>query len=151
MQVLFTESDRQLGLSALAERYASSAPRLWGLTEICYPQSPLRVTQGICVVPMIFCHTKPCKCDRLQESESLPRTMNGLSTMTLQKRVPIRIPGPMMNEVDRIVREHPELNYNRQQFVESSVREKIERIIMLEGAKSNTNQVTIGNRIKHLY
>jgi hypothetical protein len=78
----------------------------------------------------------------------LPRTINALSTMMAQKRVPIRIPGPMMNEVDRIVREHPELNFNRQQFVESSVREKIVHIILLEGAKTNTRQVIVGNQIE---
>ncbi len=78
----------------------------------------------------------------------MPRTMNALSTMMAQKRVPIRIPGPMMNEVDRIVRDHPELNFNRQQFVESSLREKIVRIILLEGVRTNTNQVTVGNQIE---
>lgn len=78
----------------------------------------------------------------------MPRTMIALSTIVAQKRVPIRIPGPMMNEVDRIVREHPELNFNRQQFVESSVREKIVSIILLEGAKTNTNQVTVENQIE---
>ena len=45
----------------------------------------------------------------------------------------------MMNEVDRIVREHPELDYNRQQFVESAVREKIERIVVLASARANND------------
>jgi len=38
----------------------------------------------------------------------------------------------MVDEVDRIVKEHSELNYNRQQFVESAIREKIERIKFIE-------------------
>jgi hypothetical protein len=100
---------------------------------------------------MLFCRTKPCNHERLQEGESLPRTVNVLNTMTFHKRVPIRIPGPMMNEVDRIVREHPELNFNRQQFVESSVREKIVRIMLLEGAKTNIDQMRVGTEIGSIY
>jgi len=38
----------------------------------------------------------------------------------------------MIEEIDRIVREHPGLSYNRQQFVESAIREKIERTKLLE-------------------
>jgi hypothetical protein len=38
----------------------------------------------------------------------------------------------MVDEIDRIVAEHPEMNYTRQQFIESAVREKIERIRLLE-------------------
>jgi hypothetical protein len=38
----------------------------------------------------------------------------------------------MVTEIDRIVEEHPEMNYTRQQFVESAVREKIERTRLLE-------------------
>jgi metal-responsive CopG/Arc/MetJ family transcriptional regulator len=44
------------------------------------------------------------------------------------ERVPVRIPAPMVEEIDRIVRELPELNYNRQQFVETAIREKIEKL-----------------------
>jgi len=33
----------------------------------------------------------------------------------------------MIEEIDRIVRERPELHYNRQQFIETAVREKIEK------------------------
>jgi len=65
--------------------------------------------------------------------------------MTVLGRVAIRIPHVMMDEVDRLVREHPELNYNRQQFVESAVREKIENTIMLENAKSSSALITVGN------
>ena len=39
----------------------------------------------------------------------------------------MRIPTPMIEEIDRIAREHPELHYNRQQFIESAIREKIEK------------------------
>jgi len=65
----------------------------------------------------------------------LPRTIASLIVKTKDLRVQIRLPGTMTREVDRIVREHPELNYNRQQFVESAVRKKIEHIKMLEGTK----------------
>ena len=60
----------------------------------------------------------------------------------MQKRIPVRLPSTMMSEVDRLVRKHYELNYNRQQFIESAVREKIERLIILQSAKtSNTNTI----------
>lgn len=42
-------------------------------------------------------------------------------------RVGIRLPKPMMDEVDRLVEERPELFCNRQQFVESALRERIEK------------------------
>jgi len=47
-------------------------------------------------------------------------------------RTSVGLPDPMISEVDRIVGENPELNYTRQQFVESAIREKIERIRSLE-------------------
>lgn len=53
----------------------------------------------------------------------MPQVKRGTS-----ERVPIRIPAPMVEEIDRIVREFPELNYNRQQFVETAIREKIEKL-----------------------
>lgn len=42
------------------------------------------------------------------------------------------MPTPMMEEVDRIVERFPEFRWNRQQFVETAVREKIERYKLLE-------------------
>jgi len=55
------------------------------------------------------------------------------------ERVGIRIPKPMTDEISRIIDSHPELYYNRQQFVESAVREKIERIRLMEqGVKPET-------------
>jgi len=42
--------------------------------------------------------------------------------------VPVRIPKPIINEVDNICSEYPEYSYNRQQFIETSIREKIEKI-----------------------
>ncbi|MFQ5758105.1 MAG: ribbon-helix-helix domain-containing protein [Candidatus Bathyarchaeia archaeon] len=42
----------------------------------------------------------------------------------------IRIPKPMMDQVEKIVEEHPELYNNRQQFVESAIREKIEMFVL---------------------
>jgi len=44
------------------------------------------------------------------------------------ERKNIRIPKPMMDEVERLVLDHPELYNNRQQFIESAVREKIENL-----------------------
>jgi metal-responsive CopG/Arc/MetJ family transcriptional regulator len=68
--------------------------------------------------------------------------------MRLQDRVPIRIPRSMMNEVDRIVSDHPELGYNRQQFVESALREKIEHIIVLESASSSRLPMTLRSHVR---
>ena len=63
----------------------------------------------------------------------------------MQKRIPVRLPSPMMSEVDRLVRKHSELNYNRQQFIESAVREKIERLIILQSAKTSNTIAQIEN------
>ena len=49
-------------------------------------------------------------------------------TKTTIERVNIRIPKPLMDEVDRIIEKYSELSYNRQQFVEVAVREKIEKL-----------------------
>jgi FAD synthase len=38
----------------------------------------------------------------------------------------------MIEEIDRIVREHPELHYNRQQFIECAIREKIEKTQLIK-------------------
>jgi metal-responsive CopG/Arc/MetJ family transcriptional regulator len=46
-------------------------------------------------------------------------------------RVPIRIPKPMINEIDRILKKSP-MYGNRQQFVESAIREKIEKVRLTE-------------------
>jgi len=43
-------------------------------------------------------------------------------------RVPVRIPKPIVDEVDSICLDYPEYSYNRQQFIETSIREKIEKI-----------------------
>jgi hypothetical protein len=56
----------------------------------------------------------------------------------------------MIKEVDRIVREHPELTFNRQQFVESAVREKIERIRVLEGAIASRGFIRVGDHLRPL-
>ena len=42
----------------------------------------------------------------------------------------IRIPKPMMDKVERIVEEHPELYNNRQQFIEAAIRENIEKYVL---------------------
>ena len=75
-------------------------------------------------------------------------TSRKLPVVRLQDRVPIRIPRSMMNEVDRIVRDHPELRYNRQQFVESALREKIEDTIMLENASSSRVPMTLRSHVR---
>jgi metal-responsive CopG/Arc/MetJ family transcriptional regulator len=59
----------------------------------------------------------------------MPRVKKGGS-----ERFPVRIPAPMIEEIDRIVRERPELNFNRQQFVETAIREKIEKLRSQYGA-----------------
>jgi len=46
----------------------------------------------------------------------------------------------MINEVDRLVIEFPDLYANRQQFVESCIRQKIEQLKALE-AKVKTQSV----------
>ncbi len=43
----------------------------------------------------------------------------------------IRIPTPLINKVDKIVRDYG-LYPNRQQFIESAIREKVERIKIAE-------------------
>jgi len=48
------------------------------------------------------------------------------------KRLPIRIPEPMMVEIDRIIDAFPEFHFNRQQFVETAIREKIVSMKQLE-------------------
>lgn len=48
----------------------------------------------------------------------------------------MRVPAPMIEEIDKIVMEYPELHYNRQQFVESAIREKIERMQLVGGTNS---------------
>lgn len=49
------------------------------------------------------------------------------------KRMAVRLPDMMIEEIDRIVNEFPELGYNRQQFVESAVRE---RLLTLKGLEA---------------
>ena len=58
----------------------------------------------------------------------MPKTQRGKRP----GRTSIGLPSLMVAEIDRIVEEHPEMNYTRQQFVESAVREKIERTRLLE-------------------
>jgi metal-responsive CopG/Arc/MetJ family transcriptional regulator len=53
----------------------------------------------------------------------MPKTINGLNA-----RKNIRIPARMAKEIDKTAAEQPELYYNRQQFIESAIREKIERM-----------------------
>jgi metal-responsive CopG/Arc/MetJ family transcriptional regulator len=57
----------------------------------------------------------------------MPRTINAEN-----HRQSVRIPVPMIEEINRIVREHPELHYNRQQFIECAIREKIEKTQLIK-------------------
>lgn len=54
--------------------------------------------------------------------EKMPKTKRNAVS-----RKNVRIPTPLMDEVDRIVREDG-LHVNRQQFIESAIREKIQNI-----------------------
>ncbi|MDH5461298.1 MAG: ribbon-helix-helix domain-containing protein [Candidatus Bathyarchaeota archaeon] len=56
----------------------------------------------------------------------MPRTLRGEAV----PRKNIRIPKPMMDKVERIVEEHPELYNNRQQFIEAAIRENIEKYVL---------------------
>jgi metal-responsive CopG/Arc/MetJ family transcriptional regulator len=64
----------------------------------------------------------------------MPRTVNREN-----HRQSIRIPVLMIEEINRLVREHPELHYNRQQFIESAIREKIEKTWRIKARKSSTS------------
>ena len=46
---------------------------------------------------------------------------------------------PMVEEIDRIARERPELHYNRQQFIESAIREKIEKTQLVKARNLNAS------------
>jgi metal-responsive CopG/Arc/MetJ family transcriptional regulator len=62
----------------------------------------------------------------------MPRTINREN-----HRQSIRVPVPMIEELDRIAKEHPGLNYNRQQFIECAIREKIEKTQLIRAKNSN--------------
>jgi metal-responsive CopG/Arc/MetJ family transcriptional regulator len=64
----------------------------------------------------------------------MPRTINGEN-----RRQSVRVPVPMIDEIDRIVREYRELHYNRQQFIECAIREKIEKTQLVRARNSNTS------------
>jgi len=57
-------------------------------------------------------------------------------------RIPIRIPKPMMDVVDKIVATYPALYPNRQQFVEIAIRQKIEKINEIEVTKASIQSST---------
>ncbi len=63
----------------------------------------------------------------------MPRTINGEN-----HRLSVCVPELMIEEIDRIAREHPELHYNRQQFIECAIREKIEKTHIIATGNSNT-------------
>lgn len=58
---------------------------------------------------------------------------------TLRKAVPrmnVRIPRPMIDKIETILTDHPGLYNNRQQFIESAIREEIKRITLMESTTS---------------
>lgn len=81
----------------------------------------------------------------------MPRIVNVTNIDEAVKRVAIRLPRRMMAAVDRIVVEHPEFNYNRQQFVESAVREKIERTTMMDNMKGSEAFIAVNNSLRPVY
>ena len=50
----------------------------------------------------------------------------------------MRLPMSMIEQIDKIVMEYPGLGYNRQQFVESAIREKIEKMQHANGNNSKS-------------
>ncbi len=57
----------------------------------------------------------------------MPRTINGEN-----HRQSVRVPKRMIEDIDRIVKEYPGLNYNRQQLIESAIRDKIENLHLIK-------------------
>ena len=52
----------------------------------------------------------------------MPRTLT-----KVEERVNVRFPKPMIDLVDQIVDEHPELFNNRQQYMENALRQRLEQ------------------------
>jgi len=46
----------------------------------------------------------------------------------INKKRGVNIPQPMIDVIDRIVMEHPDPTFNRQQFIELAIKEKIDKI-----------------------
>lgn len=85
---------------------------------------------------MHFTRGSPHKRETEMRRNDVPSMGRGRSRV-VPKRTGVRLPNPMLQEVDRIVGEHPEMSYTRQQFIESAVREKLERLIMLSREQVN--------------
>lgn len=76
----------------------------------------------------------------------MPKTLR----QTVQ-RMNIRIPKPMMDEVEKIVSNHPELYNNRQQFIESAIREKIEKFGLTGATASQEIDDNLSVRVKETF
>ena len=76
----------------------------------------------------------------------MPKTLR----QTVQ-RMNIRIPKPMMDEVEKIVSGHPELYNNRQQFIESAIREKIEKLGLIGVTASQEIGDSFSDRVKETF
>jgi len=72
-------------------------------------------------------HQQTCKPKQVGKSAESSETKHGKRP----GRKGIRLPEPMVEEVDRLIEAHPEMAYTRQQFIETAVREKIERVKLL--------------------
>ncbi len=68
----------------------------------------------------------------MSREPEMPPTINGEN-----RRQSVRVPKRMIGEVDRIVKEHTGLNYNRQQFIECAIRAKIENTLLIKARISN--------------
>ena len=47
------------------------------------------------------------------------------------QRKPVRLPVLMLQKINELVEAFPELHYNRQSFIESAVREKMEKFLLI--------------------
>lgn len=73
---------------------------------------------------------------------------------TLRKAVPrmnVRIPRPVIDEIERIVTRHPELYTNRQQFIESAIRDEIKRVTLRETTASQEAADDLSIRVKEIF
>ncbi len=72
---------------------------------------------------------------------------------TLRKALPrmnVRIPTPVISEIERIVTRHPELYINRQQFIESAIREEIKRITLMDTTATQRTADDRSIRVKEI-
>jgi len=66
-------------------------------------------------------------------------------------RMNVRIPRPVIDEIERIVTRHPELYINRQQFIESAIREEIKKITLMETTATQKTADDRSIRVKEIF